>query len=174
MRNRTKLLAGGAVAAVLGIGIWVVHEGRHSVSVSDTATAEQAAVAQHSLPTTATSQPHQTAQSPSISIARRTSKAGEFDDLVKSGKPANHFQAYLLAQACVWAPEAQRSAEVSAPAQRDDATRSQLEKGDFQAKTDEACGDLTDQQLSGRRKYLEDAAEAGVPMAATFGGRTLR
>lgn len=94
------------------------------------------------------------------------SKAKEFDHLTKSSSPKDYFQAYMLAQACIWSRESQRDAEMTPQANRDADTQRQLDSGALELQSKTACGDLSDEQLAQRQSYLAKAAEAGVPMAA--------
>lgn len=161
MTPREMSIAGCVVVAIAGIGIWVLG----SESPGPAPVVRQ--VPMFERPTATAVAPLEREVKPHVvATARTASKASEFNDLLKSGAPADRFQAYTLAQACVWAYQAQRTAEMTVPAERDAATTAELERGGFAAKTQAACGDLTDQQLLTRVKYLEEAAEAGVPMAA--------
>jgi len=166
MRQRKGLLAAcavAAVAAIVGVGMHMSKEAPSS-SVAVLQPASKSVVAQSPvtpLSSAATGNSH-----PRSTPSTSSSKSTEFNQLVNSGQPADKLKAYMLAQMCVWATEAQRSAEMTPAAERSPEVRKQLDSGEFKAKAAAECGDLSDQQILGRRKYVQEAAEAGVPTAA--------
>jgi hypothetical protein len=108
----------------------------------------------------------QTEQRHTVTSNTISSLGRDFEELIATHNPNDAFKAYNLAMGCVWAMQSEKSAELQAPGERSAETVAALKEGSFAVKTAKACGDLTLAQLDRRLKLLEDAAKAGVPMAA--------
>ena len=83
-------------------------------------------------------------------------RASEFHKLVATGKPADAFAAYMLASNCIWARGEFGEDPNLPPEQRKPPA----------VRINEACGNLTASEIGSRFKYVKQAAEAGVPLAA--------
>lgn len=167
MGSKTWLIAGCAVAAIVAValwGTWQSHQDAAPTTVHTSSPNQTTAMA--NAPSVAP-QPQLKAPAPTPTELK-VSKAAQFDEYAKANTPTDRFRAYLLAQNCIWAMEHQRNAEMTPPGERNEDVRRQLEGGEFRAKVETACGDLKDTQLLARRKYVEEAAEAGFPMAAIY------
>lgn len=98
--------------------------------------------------------------------AVRPSLGDEFERLVGTGDPADAFRAYDLATRCAESKADETAAGLQAPGERSAETIAALKDGSFKATTAANCENLTNAQIDGRVKYLRQAAEAGVAMAA--------
>ena len=94
------------------------------------------------------------------------SLAAKFSALAGTGDPADAFRAYDLATRCAESQADERAAERQALGERSAETVAALNDGTFKAASTTYCGDLSSAQIADRTKYLKQAAEAGVPMAA--------
>lgn len=96
----------------------------------------------------------------------RPSLGDEFNRLVGTGDPTDAFRAYDLATRCAESRADEKAAELQAPGERSAETIAALKDGSFRVETAANCENLTSTQIDDRVKYLRQAAEAGVSMAA--------
>lgn len=115
--------------------------------------------------TTHTQKPPERAAVP-IVASTAPSLSEEFAKLVDTGSPIDAFHAYDIATRCAESQADEKAAEMQAPGERSAETNAALKDGTFRATTVANCGDLTSAQVADRVKYLTQAANAGVPMAA--------
>lgn len=98
--------------------------------------------------------------------AAQRSLGDDFERLVGTGEPADAFRAYDLAARCAESKADEKAAELQAPGERSAETTAALKDGSFKAAAASNCGNLTSAQVDSRVRYLRQAAEAGVPIAA--------